>query len=212
MSGLFRHCQLSGTARTTTTRTCPAGLPAAWASTTGTCTHGTSDVRMCVAGTYAWAWSRPVSRAVAWSAAMAVCRSAAMGVCRSAAAVWAWAISSSAGGYEAMATPAMVIAPVPPGADAQEDAVIEVTGAVEAHRCTAVGCVVVVAVGADRRRTTDVDGDLRVRPGSHGHKGKERRCTEERFPCTSKGLDAALANGGHRFATQGGARWESDFH
>jgi hypothetical protein len=111
-----------------------------------------------------------------------------------------------------MVTPAMVIAPVPPGADAQEDAVIEVARAVEAHRCTAVGCVVVVAVGADRRGTTDVDGDLRVRPGRHGHKGKERRCTEERSPSTSKGLDAVFVGGGHRFATQGGARWESDFH
>jgi hypothetical protein len=111
-----------------------------------------------------------------------------------------------------MTAPAVTIAPVSPGADAQEDAVIEVAGAVEADRSTGVGRVVVVAVGADRRRATDVDGDLRVSPGRHGRKGKERRCTEEHFPSTSKGLDAALADGGHRFATQGSARWASDFH
>lgn len=200
--GLSITPSLSGTAWATASWTSPAGLSATRGSTAGTSATRSSDVGVYVAGSYAWAWSRPVSRAVAWSA---------MGVCRS-AVIGARAISSSAGGYEAMATPAMVITPVPPGADSQEDVVVEVARAVEAHRCTGVGCVVVVAVGADRRRPTDVDGDLRVGRGRYGHKGKERRCTEERFPSTSKWSDAAFADGGHRFATQGGARWESDFH
>ena len=105
-----------------------------------------------------------------------------------------------------MATPAVVIAPVPPGTDAQEDAVIEVAGAIEADWRTGVGCVIVITVGADRRRSADVDGDLRVGLGHHGRKGKECRGTEERFPSTLKELDAGFADG------EGSARWVSDFH
>ena len=85
-----------------------------------------------------------------------------------------------------MVTPTVVIAPVPPGTDAQEDAVIEVAGAIEADRSAGVGCVIVITVGADRRRSADVDGDLRVGLGHHGHKGKECCRTEERFPSTLK--------------------------
>jgi hypothetical protein len=61
-----------------------------------------------------------------------------------------------------MATPAVAIAPVPPGADAQKDSVIEIARTVEANRGTGVGGVVVITVGANRRRSTDVDGDLSV--------------------------------------------------
>jgi hypothetical protein len=61
-----------------------------------------------------------------------------------------------------MATPAVAIAPVPPGADTQKDVVIEISRAVEANRGTGVGGVVVITVGANRRRSTNVDGDLCV--------------------------------------------------
>jgi Protein of unknown function (DUF3565) len=111
-----------------------------------------------------------------------------------------------------MATPAVVITPVVPGAHAQKDAVVEVTGAVEADRCTRVGCVIVVAVGADRGRSTDVDGDLRIRPGYHGYKSEYRRDVEERFPSTLKELDAGVADGGHHVGMHGCGRWASDFH
>jgi hypothetical protein len=149
------------TARATASGSSSARRCAARASTTRPCTTGSSGVGVYVAGTYAWTWSRPVSPAVAWSA---------MGICGS-AAVWARAISSSAGGYEAMTAPAVTIAPVSPGAYAQEDAVIEVAGAVEADRSTGIGRVVVVAVGADRGWPTYVDGNLCIGLGHRGHKG-----------------------------------------
>jgi hypothetical protein len=154
------------TARATASGSSSARRCAARASTTRPCTTGSSGVGVYVAGTYvprtyAWTWGRPVSPAVAWSA---------MGICGS-AAVWARAISSSAGGYEAMTAPAVTIAPVSPGAYAQEDAVIEVAGAVEADRSTGIGRVVVVAVGADRGWPTYVDGNLCIGLGHRGHKG-----------------------------------------
>jgi hypothetical protein len=111
-----------------------------------------------------------------------------------------------------MAAPAMVIAPVPPGANAQEDVVIEVAGAVEADRSTGVGCVVVVAVRANRRRSAYVDGDLRICPRHDGHQGEYRCCTKERFPSTLKEFDARLADGGHHVGMHGCGRWANDFH
>jgi hypothetical protein len=91
-----------------------------------------------------------------------------------------------------MATPAVTIAPMPPRADAEKDAVIEIARAVEAARGTGVGGVVVVAVGANRRRSTDVDGDLCVGSGRQGGKGEECRSAEERLPSTLKEFDPGL--------------------
>jgi hypothetical protein len=71
-----------------------------------------------------------------------------------------------------MVAPSVAIAPVPPGADAQKDIVVEVARAVEADRGTGVRGVVVITVGANRRWSTDVDGDLRVCLGHHAHEGE----------------------------------------
>jgi hypothetical protein len=71
-----------------------------------------------------------------------------------------------------MVAPAGAVAPMPPWADAQEDTVIEIARTVEAARGTGIGCVVVVAVGANRGRSTDVDGDLRIGLWHRGQKGE----------------------------------------
>jgi len=122
------------------------------------------------------------------------------------AVVWAGVISTSAGRHEAMAAPAIAIAPVPPGTDAEKDSVIEIARAVEADRGTGVGSVVVITVRANRRRPTDVDGDLCAglwrRRGHQGSKGEECRGAEVCFPSMRKEFDPGLA----------GAGWASDFH
>ena len=51
---------------------------------------------------------------------------------------------------EAMATPAVVIAPAGPGAHAQEDAVIEIARSIEPIGRAGIGGIVVVAIGTDR--------------------------------------------------------------
>jgi hypothetical protein len=66
-------------------------------------------------------------------------------------------VVASAVAREAMAAPAVAVAPVAPGTDAEEDSVIEVARAVEAVGSASVGRIVVVAVGAYRWGTTDVD-------------------------------------------------------
>ena len=88
------------------------------------------------------------------------------------------AVASSSCAAEAMAAPAVTVAPVSPGTDAEKDAVIEVARAVEALRCTGIGGVPVITVGAGRRRAADVDADLRLgcRPDA---KGKDCGCERE---------------------------------
>jgi hypothetical protein len=71
-------------------------------------------------------------------------------------------ISSSTSIAEAMAAPAVVIAPTRPRAHAEEDTVIEVTRPVEADGRATVWRIVIVAVGTDRWNAY-VDGDLRMR-------------------------------------------------
>jgi hypothetical protein len=63
---------------------------------------------------------------------------------------------------KAVAAPAVVVTPMGPWTDAQEDAIVEIPAPVVALRRAAVRCVAVIAVGTGRRRTTDVDGNLRV--------------------------------------------------
>src|ERR1035437_9153843 len=55
-------------------------------------------------------------------------------------------IRSAASTTEAMAAPAVTVAPAAPGSDTYENAVIEVTRAIEAHRRTCIGFVVIVAI------------------------------------------------------------------
>jgi hypothetical protein len=62
---------------------------------------------------------------------------------------------------EAMSAPAVAIAPAAPWTHAQEDAVVEVSRSVIAHRCAGIRLVAIVAVRAVRLRT-NIDIDLRL--------------------------------------------------
>src|SRR5271155_4803843 len=79
-------------------------------------------------------------------------------------------VPASASAAEAMPTPAVAVSPVRPRPHAEEDAVIEIAGPVEPARCTAVRCIVVVAVGTDWRYAyAYADSDLRT---GHRHQGQ----------------------------------------
>jgi hypothetical protein len=71
-------------------------------------------------------------------------------------------ISSSTSVAEAVAAPAVAIAPTRPRAHAEEDTVIEVARPVEADRRATVWRIVIVAIGTDRWNAY-VDGNLRMR-------------------------------------------------
>ena len=71
-------------------------------------------------------------------------------------------ISSSTSIAEAMAAPAVAIAPTRPRAHTEEDTVIEVARPVEADRRATVWRIVIVAIGTDRWNAY-VDGNLRMR-------------------------------------------------
>lgn len=92
-------------------------------------------------------------------------------------------VSSSAAMDEAMVAPAMAIAPLVPWAYAHEDAIVKIARSVESHGSAGVGRIVVVAVGTDRRRTADVDNNLRLSWWSEGKWYKECQCgdAEKRF-------------------------------
>ena len=81
-------------------------------------------------------------------------------------------VASATRSGEAMSAPAVRVAPVGPGTYTEEDAVIEIARAVVANRGAGVGRVVVVAVGANRGRSTDVDGDLRIGLWRRDQKGE----------------------------------------
>jgi len=74
-------------------------------------------------------------------------------------------VPASSAAAEAMFTPAMAVAPMRPWAHAEEDTVIEISRPVKAAGCAAVRCVVVIAVGTDRRiyAYAYTDADLRTR-------------------------------------------------
>jgi hypothetical protein len=74
-------------------------------------------------------------------------------------------VAASAGSGKAMAAPAVRVAPVGPGTNAEEDAVIKVAGTVVAVRYAGIGCVVVVAPLAPRRRAAN-DSILRAADGN----------------------------------------------
>jgi hypothetical protein len=92
------------------------------------------------------------------SATMRCCGMAACSDCRAmptvgcigAAVSTAGNVPASSSAIEAMFTPAVAVAPVRPGAHAQEDAVIEIARPIEAARRAAVRCIVVIAIGTDR--------------------------------------------------------------
>jgi hypothetical protein len=96
---------------------------------------------------------------------------------------------------EAMVAPAVAVAPVGPGTDAEEDAVVEVARAVVAVRSATVGGIAVIAVLADGLRaviaTPEVDANADLGVGRWwGHQGHECQGREQRS-CTQEGLKSA---------------------
>ena len=90
-------------------------------------------------------------------------------------------IPSSTGMYEAMGSPAVGVAPIGPGANTEEDSVIEVTRPVEAWRSAGVRRKLVIAVGADGRcADLDAERNLGIGLGREGKKRKRQGRAEKR--------------------------------
>jgi hypothetical protein len=90
-------------------------------------------------------------------------------------------VSSSAGAYEAMGSPAVGVAPVGPGADAEEDSVIEVARSIEARRGAGVRSKLVISVGADGLGADlDTEGNLGIGLGRESKKRKRQGRAEKR--------------------------------
>jgi hypothetical protein len=147
-------------------RTASVGCCAAGCGTVGCCAVGCGTVVSVVTGSCRMITARVASRALAISGC-AHGRTAASipAIGRKATSA---GISSSAAINEAMTAPTMAVAPAGPWAHAEEDAVVEIAWSVEPDGCARIGSVIVVAVGANRLNT-DVDDDLRVSDGHHGH-------------------------------------------
>jgi hypothetical protein len=86
-------------------------------------------------------------------------------------------IASATTVTEAMAAPAVAIAPASPWAHAQEDSVVEVSRPVKTHWRAGVGLIVVIAVRANRWYA-DVDDDLRASRWRHGQ-ARKQCCSSE---------------------------------
>jgi hypothetical protein len=97
---------------------------------------------------------------VAMSAAVIATTAISTATVTASAITTAWYIASAATANEAMATPAMPIAPVSPWAYTQKDSVIEVARPVKTYRRTGIGGIFIVAIGTDRWRSTDAYNDL----------------------------------------------------
>jgi hypothetical protein len=101
----------------------------------------TSTTAACVASTTAACVTSGVTAAVR--------REAAATTVTATIAAETWAIVSSTRAAEAIGSPAVGIAPVKPWADAEKDAIIEVSRTVKPIRSAGVGGVVIVAILAD---------------------------------------------------------------
>lgn len=134
-----------------------------------------SAVRSAGMGIVAVGWMRGAVRSRATGKTAVIGRIAAITV-----------VAASACSDEAMMTPAMGVAPASPWAHAQENAVVEVSWAVEANRRAGVRRVVVVAVGTDGWNA-DVNDDLPLsdrRDRRHSQAREQRRSAEQSFNST----------------------------
>ena len=84
-------------------------------------------------------------------------------------------VVAAAGSVEAMASPAVAVAPIGPGAHAEEDAVVEVAGAVITVGGAGIGGVVIVSPFADGR-SANADPDLRAADGDAYSDLRASRC------------------------------------
>jgi hypothetical protein len=116
-----------------------------------------------------------------WPAASALCSAAARKTAAIGHGPAAAVITSTALFREAMAAPAVAIAPAGPGTHAQKDTAVKVSWPIESVWRAGVGRVVVIAVGADRLNA-DVNDNLRVRgcckSQSRNECGSAEKCFE----------------------------------
>jgi len=84
-------------------------------------------------------------------------------------------VPSSSTTSEAITAPAVAVAPIRPGAHAQENAAMEIAWTIKAAGCASVRCIVVVAVGTDGRSCPDAHDNLRAGHWPQGQ-GHEQGC------------------------------------
>ena len=90
-------------------------------------------------------------------------------------------VGAAIGPDKTMVSPSVGVAPIGPGADAEEDSVIEVTRSVEVGRGARVRRELVITVGADGRcADLDAEGDLGIGLGRESKKRKRQGRAEKR--------------------------------
>jgi hypothetical protein len=90
-------------------------------------------------------------------------------------------VGAAIGPDETVVSPSVGVAPIGPGADAEEDSVIEVTRPVESRRGAGVRRELVIAVGADGRcADLDAEGDLGIGLGRESKNRKRQGRAEKR--------------------------------
>jgi hypothetical protein len=94
-------------------------------------------------------------------------------------------VASSAFTAEAVSAPAVAVSPAAPGSHAQEDAVVEVAGAVITHRRASVRRISVIPVGTNRLNS-DVNHDLSVGRWHYSQTGQQCRRTDKCFESAHK--------------------------
>ena len=129
-------------------------------------------------------------RSAAWSRGMSASGRMGSAATISRARSYSSVVTSAAISAEAMPTPAVVIAPAGPWTHPQEDAVIEIPRAVEAHRRAGIRRIVVVTIGANRLNT-QVDYNLGMGCGCESSSCQQSRhkqcsCADKRFECTHR--------------------------
>jgi hypothetical protein len=177
-------------------------------SAAATAVEATATLGVSTAAAVEVAATLGMSSAVVTAAALSVTSAAVAAAIASAIAAAATVAAASAGVVagasveasatltaEAMVAPAVAVAPVGPGTDAEEDAVVEVARAVVAVRSATVGGIAVIAVLADGLRaviaTPEVDANADLGVGRWwGHQGHECQGREQRS-CTQEGLKSA---------------------
>src|SRR5271170_6625996 len=87
-------------------------------------------------------------------------------------------VTSASTPAEAMVPPAVVIAPACPRADTEEDAIIEIARPIKTTGSAAVWCIIVVAVGTNRR--IYAYGNLCVQSWHEGRGCEQGRRTDQK--------------------------------
>lgn len=81
---------------------------------------------------------------------------------------------------ETMTSPTVVVSPVFPRSNSQEDAIVKISGSVITGGGAGVGRIAVVTIRTDRRRTY-VDCHLCIRPWNQGQGQKQSPCQQQKL-------------------------------